>query len=136
MSKEYLLKFAQGRENEPEDPPCINCIYDFDVQTQEIKIYCCDIVVNGSANFLVCHSDTSGSRPTDEELNKEINEYLGNETPVMYVNSKRKSTLNYPTSFDIGIIKNESVKSTFAHSEDEVDTERDFRYYQKSSVEQ
>ena len=97
MSKDFLLQYAQGKEVEPEAPLPIRCYYEFDEVTREVKIVSCETLNKCAPNFFFLilppgkNPDEELSKPTDEEVNRAINAYLNNETPVRYKNSNKKS---------------------------------------------
>jgi len=111
MSKEYLLKYAKGKENEPDEPLPIFCMYTYDEKTREIKILSHSVLSPECPSIFFYCSTPFEAKPTKEELNRAINEYLENETHIQYVNSNKPD-------FDINMI---SSGIPLAHSEDEVD---------------
>ena len=121
MSKEYILKFAKGRENEPNKPLPVYCMYDFDEETREITVYSCTVLswmLEDSdiepRSFFITDTGQSGANPTNEELNKAINDFLGTENVLYAANIERKLI---------------STGIPLANREEDVDLERDPRYY-------
>jgi len=126
MSKDFLLQFAQGIEIEPCAPLPIECEYEFYEETREIKIISCKTLSKGAPNFFIGRNTPNDSIPTDEDLNKAINEYLKNETQFKYSNQNKRPTDIYIEVFGSGV--------PIAHSEDEIDIEHDYSYITGSGV--
>ena len=119
MSKEFILKFAKGKEGEPIQSPPVHCYFHFDEDTREIVIESCKVMEHIEApNIFVTNYRESGIEPTETELNEAINKFLKNEKPVKYTNSNRDFYLKLCST---GI--------PFAENEDEIDLQRYYGEY-------
>ena len=83
-----LIKYAKGSDMEEEALP-IECLYEFDEQTREIKINYVKQLSIGSPCLFIVYTNPLGAYPNNDELNKAINDFLGNKKTLKYKKSDK-----------------------------------------------